>query len=375
VKTCAVILAAGSSTRFGRDKLWIDFGGRPLWTWSYRTFLASSAVDAVGLVCAPGREQEFRALAPEALFIIAGGLSRQESSLIGVKAVPEDFETVLVHDAARPFVTDETIAKVVEGIKATGAAFPAVPLVDTVKQRCDGRWTTPERSSMVAVQTPQGARRDLLLRAHNEAKAETTDEASLLEAIGIDVKAVEGSARNVKVTHPEDGSRMMSGVETRTGLGYDVHAFSDDPERPLWLGGVEFDSRPGLEGHSDADALLHAVTDALLGAVGLGDIGHLFPNTDPRWKDVRSKVFLSAAAKAVREAGWEIVHLDATVLAERPKVAPRHAEVVSAIATAAGIGKDRVSVKATTNEGLGAIGRGEGVAAFAIATVRKFDVY
>ncbi|MBS1713983.1 MAG: 2-C-methyl-D-erythritol 4-phosphate cytidylyltransferase [Armatimonadetes bacterium] len=375
MKTFAVLLAAGSSTRFGQDKLWMPFRGRPLWTRSYDVLAACPVVDAVGIVCPVGRERDFRAYAPDAAFVLAGGSSRQDSSRIGTEAVPIEVQNVLVHDAARPLVTDALIRRIVDAVERTGAAFPAVPVVDTVKQRSGGGWTTPDRSTLVAVQTPQGARRDLLVRAHQEASGETTDEASLLESIGVTVESVEGEVRNIKVTNPEDASRMMSAMETRTGLGYDVHAFSTDPERPMWLGGVEFDSKPGLDGHSDADALLHAVTDALLGAVGLGDIGHLFPNTDPRWKDVRSSHFLAEAAAAVRAQGWDIVHVDATVLAERPKVAPRHAEVVAAIAEAAGVPIGRVSVKATTNEGLGAIGRGEGVAAFAVATVRKFDVY
>jgi 2-C-methyl-D-erythritol 4-phosphate cytidylyltransferase/2-C-methyl-D-erythritol 2,4-cyclodiphosphate synthase len=310
-------------------------------------------------------------LAPDAIFCVAGGESRQQSSQIGARAVPLEYDTVLVHDAARPFVTPTLIGRVIKGVEQVGAAFPAVPQTDTVKIGSGDKWVTPDRTSVVAVQTPQGSRREPLLRAFSECHGEFTDEASMLESLGIPVLAVEGDPANIKVTHPADVSRILTNVETRTGMGYDVHAFSDDPDRPLWLGGVEFDDRPGLEGHSDADVLLHAVVDALLGAACLGDIGLRYPNTDLRWKNASSSLFLRETAALLSENGWTIGHIDATVLAERPKVMVRREEICSTIADLAGIGTGQVSVKATTNEGLGAIGRGEGIAAMAVATVTR----
>lgn len=369
MKVCAVLLAAGRSERFGSDKLWTPFKGGPLWTASYRTLL--SCADEVGIVCQPDRVDEFRALAPEASFVIPGGADRQSSSRLGVEAVPEDCSIVLVHDAARPWVTRELVNRVREAVGRIGAAFPGVPLTDTIKTQRGGCWTTPDRASFLAVQTPQGARRELLLRAHQEGRGAFTDEASLIESLGEPIEAVEGDVKNIKVTHPGDVERYLGTVDVRTGLGYDVHAFSQDPDRPMWLGGVEFDDRPGLEGHSDADALIHAIVDALLGAVGLGDIGLLYSNTDDRWKNAASQLFLRETSQRLAQEGWDIVHVDATVIAERPKVMKRRDEICRTLADAMGLSEGQVSVKATTNEGLGAIGRGEGVAAFAVATVRR----
>ena len=371
MNVCAVLLAAGRSARFGQDKLWLEIEGEPLWLRSFKTLSSSPGVNAVGIVGAHDRLAEFRELAPSAVFVIAGGEQRQESSRLGVGAVPSEFDTVLIHDAARAFLTPVLVQRVLDGIARTGAAFPAVPQTDTVKIGSGDMWTTPDRASVVAVQTPQGARRDLLQRAFRECHGQFTDEASMLESLGLPVEAVEGDLTNSKVTHPSDLSRILGNVETRTGLGYDVHAFSVDPNRPMWLGGVEFDYRPGLEGHSDADALLHAIVDALLGAAGLGDIGLLYPNTDPRWKDAPSSIFLRETAALLVAEGWKICHIDSTVLAERPKIMGRREELCARIAELAGLSPGQVSVKATTNEGLGSIGRGEGIAAFAVVTVSR----
>lgn len=366
----AVVLAAGKSERFGADKLWMNVRGRPLWTLSYETLRSHPAIKAVGIVCQTGRVGEFRALAPSATFVTEGGVDRQASSKIGVDNVPASFDTVLIHDAARCNLPPEVIDRVLEGVDQAGAAVPAVPLTDSVRQRTEEGWRSLDRGTLVAVQTPQGAWRSLLVRAHQEAQGSFTDEASLIEALGVPVACVPGDPQNIKVTHPGDVSRILGGMETRSGLGYDVHRFSTDPDRDLWLGGVLFPDKPGLDGHSDADALLHAVVDALLGAAGLGDIGLLYPNTDPQWAGVRSTRFLAETADRLRDAGWEIVNIDATVIAERPKVMPQRDKICAAIAQACGIDPTRVSVKATTNEGLGAIGRGEGVSAFATAQVR-----
>ena len=373
MKVFAVLLAAGRSERFGADKLWADWHGQPLWFQSYRTLLDSPVVDAVGIVGAEDTLDRFLAIAPEAHYVLAGGATRQQSSRIGVEGVPDEFEIVLVHDAARPFVTHELIERVAKEAERTGASFPGIPLVDTVKVKDGDTWSTPDRTRCVAVQTPQGARRGLLLSAFGRADREFTDESSLIESLGLPVGFVSGDIDNMKVTHPQDIQVNMTTTETRTGLGYDIHAFSSDINRPMWLGGVEFDDRPGLDGHSDADALIHAVVDALLGAASLGDIGVRFPNTDGQWKDAPSSVFLQDTVARLRSEGWTIQHVDATVIAERPKVMARRTEVCSRLSELMGIQTDRVNVKATTNEGLGSLGRGEGLSAFAVATITRFS--
>ncbi len=302
---------------------------------------------------------------------VQGGGTRQESVRAGLRALPEGTEFVLIHDGARPFISQDLIARVIQSTQEHGAATPALAVTDTIRQ---GNKTL-DRSQLHAVQTPQGFRVSDLLKAYENPQP-ATDDAGLMDQAGFPVALVEGDRRNIKLTTIEDyelALRMIQVIpETRTGLGYDIHAFSQDPTRPLWLGGVQFEGAPGLEGHSDADALLHAVVDALLGAAGMGDIGLLYPNTDPEWKDVRSTRFLEETAARLRAEAWEIVHLDATILAEVPKVMPRSHDIKQAIALATGIDPGCVSIKATTNEKLGAIGRSEGIAAMAVATIRRF---
>lgn len=368
MKTVAVLLAAGRSERFGRDKLWIQYEGEPLWRKSFRTLLANPSIAGVGIVVGMGRYDDVKQMAPEALFVVEGGDTRTQSALRGLEAVPAWTEAVLFHDAARPFVSQEVVQRVIDGVASSGAAFPAIPVTDTIKETGDDSVRTLDRARLVAVQTPQGARVEDFRKAFSLG-IEATDDMALLEAAGIKVMAVAGDVENIKVTTMED-LKGRGQVEVRNGIGYDIHRFSTDPGRELWLGGVKFEGI-GLEGHSDADALLHAVVDALMGAAGLGDIGEQFQNTDPRWKDEPSSTFLKETANLLSQNGWEVVNIDVSVLAERPKLSPRREEVRSVVAGALGIDVARVSVKATTNEGLGAIGRGEGVAAFAVATIKR----
>ncbi|MBL8065369.1 MAG: 2-C-methyl-D-erythritol 2,4-cyclodiphosphate synthase [Chthonomonadaceae bacterium] len=368
MKVCCVLLAAGSSQRFGQDKLWCKLDGEPLWLKSYRVLSTHPSIDAVGLVCAAGQEESFRRLAEDALFVVPGATTRQDSARSGVSKVPEDFEIVLVHDAARPYVTREVIDRVIVGIQESGSACCAVPVTDTVRHNSPAGWVALDRSQLVATQTPQGALRTFLLDAYARATGQFTDEASLLESVGIRVHTVAGDTANIKVTHQSD-LPSLSTKATRVGFGYDVHRFSTDRERPMWLGGVEFEERPGLEGHSDADVLIHAVVDALLGAASLGDIGVLYPNTEERWRDVPSKLFLRETVERLSAEGWMVVNIDATVIGERPKVMPKAMEIRETLAATIGCPIHCVSVKATTNEGLGALGRQEGVAAHAIALI------
>lgn len=270
-------------------------------------------------------------------------------------------------------MTARLIDDVVAAIREAGAAAAGLPVTDTIKQVVDGRVVTLPRETLFAMQTPQGATTSILRQAHAAAKADMTDEMALVEAIGVHPRIVPGDPENFKITTPSDldRARAMVGSEVRTGLGYDVHAFCDDPSRTLWLGGIAFPGHRPLLGHSDADVLLHAATDALLGAAALGDIGQHFPNDDARWRGEPSLTFLRHAAALLAEAGWQISNLDMTLIAESPKVMPHAVKIREKVAEALGIRADQVSVKATTNEKLGTIGRGEGIAAFATATIRR----
>lgn len=369
-KCGALILCSGQSARFGSDKLRLPLLGKPVWKWSADAFCDHPLIDEVVIVAHEGLIDE---IGIAEYRVVLGGSTRQESALKGLRAL--DTEYVLIHDGARPAVKPDLIARIVDATKTYGAAVPVLPLTDTVKQFEGERLTTLDRSKLVRVQTPQGGRREEFLRAHAELLGAVTDDASLLEKIGINVSQIPGDHDNMKLTTEDDGERIQRTLgfpETRTGLGYDVHAFASDPSRPLWLGGVQFEGETGLAGHSDADALLHAITDAILGAMGGGDIGQLFQNTDPRWKDMRSRKFVEAAVALASEQGWQLVHLDATVLAEAPKVMPRSHEIRSVIAEMTGLRTEDVSIKATTHEKLGAIGRGEGISAMAVATLRRW---
>lgn len=353
--------------RFGANKLQQTLNGEPVWQAAYRTLLQCVAVDAVGLVVPADEVEVFRAAAPQALFVVAGGSSRQSSSRAGIEAIPDGYGIVLVHDAARAWVDDQTVFNVISGVRTHGAAYAATPVTDTVREVSEEGTRLLRRDQLVAAQTPQGALLSWLREAFARTTEEFTDDIAVLESAGYPGVAVPGDPRNRKLTHASD---LPTAPAIRVGFGYDIHAFSSDPDRPLWLGGIEFPhDRPGLEGHSDADALVHAVVDALLGSVSLGDIGLHYSNTDPRWKNCASLRFLAETASLLSREGWHIISIDASVLAERPKVMPRKDEICAALARACGIDPKQVSLKATTNEGLGAIGRGEGIAAMAVATV------
>ncbi len=372
-KVGAVVLCAGSVTRFGADKLELQLRGLSIWRWSTEAFLNHPSVDEVVVVTSEDKVTEYAKTYPSAK-VVAGGETRQASSAAGVRALSPEVELVLIHDGARPLVSEELIDRVIEKAKTTGAAVPAVPVVDTIKEIRGTQLSTLDRTRLVAVQTPQAGRRSDLLKTY-EMGQEATDDASLLEAIGIFPSLVDGDRRNLKVTTAEDfvmlGNMVADTPEIRTGFGYDIHSFSTDPNRALWLGGVKFEGAAALEGHSDADVLLHAVVDAILGAAALGDIGQLFPNDDPRWLDMASRHFLAEAGSRLREAGWDLTNIDATVVAETPKIMARSLDIRQTIAETLGIDSGRVSVKATTNEKLGALGRAEGIAATAVATIKR----
>lgn len=313
-----------------------------------------------------------------------GGASRQDSVRNGLEALAADGapDIVLIHDAARPFVDAALVARAIEAAAIHGAAAPGVPLADTVKE-IDAAGVvvaTPDRAKLRAVQTPQSFRFDLILQAHRAAAAgarEYTDDAMIAEAAGAPVHIFEGDAANFKLTTQQDFARAMEQLkqpafadlpDIRMGQGYDVHAFG--PGDSVWLGAVAIPHTHGLAGHSDADVLSHAITDAILGAIAEGDIGAHFPPSDPQWKGAASSIFLARACELVRARGGAIAHIDATVICEAPKIGPHRDRIRESLAATMGLDIGRVAIKATTTERLGFTGRQEGMAALAIATVR-----
>jgi 2-C-methyl-D-erythritol 2,4-cyclodiphosphate synthase len=310
--------------------------------------------------------------------VVAGGATRAESVRAGLAAVPDDAAVIVVHDAARPLARSSLFAAVVDAVRSDGAdgAIPVVPVTDTLKRVSGGTvLATVDREGMVAVQTPQAFAAATLRSAHRSA-ADATDDAALVERLGATVRTVMGDPHNMKLTGPADldlAEALLTArdpmsdqpVGMRIGQGLDVHRFSDDPGRPLVLGGVVItgEGAQGLDGHSDADAVAHAIADAVLGAAGLGDLGRHAPDTDPRWQGADSLVLLSRMVTLARQFGWSPVNADCTVVAERPRLAPFLEQMAAKLGAVLGA---PVNVKATTAEGLGALGRSEGIACTAV---------
>lgn len=363
-------MAAGESRRFGGGvrKQFRQWAGRPLAEHAVRALAGEVAGIVVVLPSDSLAERAATAEGwPGVERVVAGGPQRSLSVLNGVRAADRDY--VLVHDAARPFPSRALIRRVIEATRRHGAALPALPLTDTIKRReADGSVAeTLDRRLLHGAQTPQGARRDWLLEALTDAESrgeQPTDESQALERAGRRVQLVDGEPGNVKITRPGDLPRPAA---LRVGQGYDVHRLA--PGRPLVLGGVTFDHPTGLEGHSDADVLLHAVMDALLGAAALGDIGRHFPPDDERWRGADSRRLAERVAELLAEAGCRPVNIDATVVAERPKLGPHAPAMRETIAACFGLPPGSVSVKATTHERLGALGAEQGIACHAIALV------
>jgi len=383
----AIIAAAGAGRRLGaaKPKQLLDIGGGSMLQHSVRAFLGHPRVADVVVVVSPDLTTlALAGIEPSraaALRVVKGGDRRQDSVANGFAAVAPESDVVLIHDAARPFVSADLIDRTIDAAAAHGAAIAALQSRDTVKRVAgDGRITeTIPRETIYLAQTPQGFRRDVLAAAIELGRSgvEATDEAMLAERAGYHVHVVDGDPGNVKVTTSADldaaRARMAStGKPARTGragTGYDLHRLVEG--RPLILGGVTVPSDKGALGHSDADVVCHAATDAILGAVGLGDIGRHFPDTDPRWKDADSLVLLREAARMVRDHGYEVGNLDVTVILERPKIKDAVEPMRTRLAEALGIDRDRVSIKGKTNEGVDAVGRGEAIIAHAVALVRS----
>ncbi len=361
------MVAGGTGSRFGGAKQYEQLGARRVIDHAVETARAVS--DGVVLVVPPGDVESEGG--------VAGGATRSESVRAGLAAVPPDATIICVHDAARPFASSRLFADVIAAVAAgADGAIPGMPVTDTIK-RIDADNVvveTPPRAALVAVQTPQAFRATVLRAAHAGGR-EATDDAALVEDCGGRVVVVAGELTNRKITHLDDlaWARDAGGERRRDEpgscrQGFDIHRFSDDPGRPLVLGGVVFEGVRGLHGHSDADAVAHAVTDALLGAAGLGDIGEHFPDTDPRWKGADSLLLLAHVGTLVRADGWTIGNVDCSVVCEAPKLAPHRSEMQARLSAACGA---PVTVKGRRAEGLGALGRQEGIACWAVAVIMK----
>ena len=383
LRVAAIVAAGGRGARVGGNaKQFRRIGGRTVLEHAVLPFVRSARVDEVVVVLpadAPGGPAAaLRAIDPE-VKIVAGGRRRQDSVAAGLSQVSAGADIVLVHDGARPFCPADLVARTIDAAAACGAAIPVLEASDTVKDvRVEGdalfvRATLPRERIRLA-QTPQAFRREVLAAAValGQAGIAATDEAALVERAGQPVCAVAGDPENMKITTPEDLARAQArarsastGPASRVGFGYDTHRLSEG--RSLVLGGVTIPHPQGLVGHSDADAVCHAVTDALLGAAAAGDIGQHYPDTDPRWQGASSVDLLAQVVALVGGRGFAVGNVDVVVIAERPRLAPHVPEMRARLAAVLGVDVDRISVKAKTGEGLDAVGRGEAVAVHAVA--------
>ena len=381
----AIIVAAGSGSRLPGpvQKPFLPLGGGTVLDRALAAFEQSPIVDQIAVVVGAVHMEDLRArLCGKVVSVVAGGDQRRASVAAGLEALP-DVAWVVVHDGVRPFVSQGLIERVLDAAQRYGAATAALPVTDTLKDVTEDRvHRTVDRAGLYAVQTPQAFRAVLLRDAHRRVPVTdpVTDDAELVERLGEPVAVVPGEPGNIKITTPADlelarlydaarRDAVGMGVAVRIGVGYDVHRLV--PDRALVLGGVTIPHPRGLAGHSDADVLAHAITDAVLGAAGQRDIGHSFPPDDPAFRGADSLVLLRSVAERLRVEGWVVVNVDAVVLAEAPRLATFVEAMTERLARALGVHPGQVGIKATTMEGLGPIGRGDGIAAQAVALVRR----
>lgn len=372
--TVALIVAAGTGTRSGSatPKQFATIAGRPMVAHAYAALSSHPGIDRVVVVIGEGQAEALRAAVGDVDHVV-GGATRRDSVAAGLAAI-DGAARVLIHDAARPFVPATVVDRLLAALGQAPGAVPVLPVADTLAQGGAALGDVVPRTALVRVQTPQAFDAGAIRQAHAawDVGAEATDDAQMLRGIGLDVAMVEGDSMLDKITYPADfasaEARALPALVSRSATGYDVHRLETGEE--LWLGGVRIPHDRGLSGHSDADVALHAITDALLGTIGAGDIGTHFPPSDPQWRGAESGQFLAHAAKLVRAEGGIIDFVDLTLICEAPKIGPHRAAMRSRIADILTIAERQVSIKATTSERLGFTGRQEGIAAQAIATIR-----
>jgi 2-C-methyl-D-erythritol 4-phosphate cytidylyltransferase / 2-C-methyl-D-erythritol 2,4-cyclodiphosphate synthase len=369
MRTAVIIVAAGRGSRMGGDvpKQWLPLAGKPVLAHTLSAFAGMQLL----LVVHP--EDRTRAEALGVPFV-EGGVTRDASVLAGLKALAgTGVEAVLIHDGARPLVSRALIRRLVEALATHDGAAPALPVTDALWRGTDGRVSgTADRTDLYRAQTPQAFRYAPILAAHLAHSGGALDDVEVARSAGLDVAIVEGEETNLKLTYPSDFARAESflkgrQMEVRLGNGYDVHAFCAGDH--VWLCGVKVPHTKGLLGHSDADVGMHALTDAIYGALAEGDIGRHFPPTDPQWKGAASHIFLAHAIRLAADRGYRLGNCDVTLVCERPKIGPHAIDMQAELARIMGVDPGRVSVKATTSERLGFTGREEGVAAIATATL------
>lgn len=372
-KTAAIIAGAGLGNRLGAKvpKALIQVEGISLVERAYASL--SKVVDEIVITAPAGYEAEFQKIVGESAKVITGGVLRSDSVKLAVSEISPTVTKILVHDAARGLATSDLAARVLAELDNEEAVIPVLPLVDTVKEIDSAGYVrnTPDRNQLRAVQTPQGFSKSVLLRAH-EASEDATDDAALVEALGIKVKTIPGEALALKITNPEDIAVAISLLnpeqkELRTGFGVDAHAFAEG--RTLWLGAIEWPGEVGVAGHSDGDVAAHAICDALFAASSLGDLGSNFGVDDPKYKNASGKSLLEETLNRVTQAGFAIENVSVQIVCNRPKIGTRRAEIIAALSSA--LGGAPVSVSATSTDGLGFTGEGKGISALATALLKR----
>ncbi len=371
-KSAAIIAGAGMGHRLGAEipKALIQIQGITLLE---RAFISlSKVVDEIVITAPAGYEEQFKAIVGQSAEVVTGGVLRSDSIRVALKALSPSVESVLIHDAARALASSALAARVLDELRSgQSAVIPVLKVIDTIKEidRDGFVRATPDRSSLVAAQTPQGFNRQVLERAHS-ASDDATDDAALVEAIGVKVKTIEGEVSAFKITTKEDISQALlllspSNRNFKVGLGVDAHAFSSDQDRKLWLAGLLWPEQIGVDGYSDGDVAAHAICDALFSATGIGDLGSNFGVDDPKYQGASGETLLKEALKKITSAGYEIGNVSVQIVCNKPKIGPRRAEAIKALSKA--LGGARVSVSATSTDGLGFTGQGLGISALATA--------
>ena len=371
-KSAAIIAGAGMGHRLGAEipKALIQIQGITLLERAFTSL--SKVVDEIVITAPEGYEEQFKAIVGQSAEVVTGGVLRSDSIRVALKALSPSVESVLIHDAARALASSALAAKVLDELRSgQSAVIPVLKVIDTIKEidRDGFVRATPDRSSLVAAQTPQGFNRQVLERAHS-ASDDATDDAALVEAIGIKVKTIDGEASAFKITTKEDiGQALLllspSNRNFKVGLGVDAHAFSSDQDRKLWLAGLLWPEQIGVDGYSDGDVAAHAICDALFSAAGLGDLGSNFGVDDPKYQGASGETLLKEAFGKITSAGYEIGNVSVQIVCNKPKIGPRRAEAIKALSKA--LGGAEVSVSATSTDGLGFTGQGLGISALATA--------